>query len=245
MSSLRDKLLQTIYRQFEQWIATNAPEFACQKSCATCCTQNVTMTAVEGDLIHRFINDNGLHSWFAEKLNQKKSQQHIVETTNEFAQRCLSGIDEGTNATSNQNQATCPYLEDKSCRIYEVRPFSCRSFASVKKCLPGEAAELPQFYISTTTTALQLIEHIGQGEYWGNMHDVLLALSDLNENKETAKLLHSQSMADQARARVKKAAPLPGFLISAEDYDRVSPFVLAVFNVKIGAKTVEEILNGK
>ncbi len=243
MSALREKLLLAIYRHFEQWAGNNRLDFACQKGCATCCTQNVTMTAVEGDLIHRFMDDNARHAWFAGKLQVKKPRPQVVATTNEFAERCLAG-QEGKAPNSVEGEP-CPYLEDSRCQIYQVRPFSCRSFASLEKCLAGQAAQLPQFYIATTTAAQQLIEHVGQGEYWGNMHDVLLALCDRKENEETAQLLASQSLADQARARLRKAKPLPGFLISGEDYDRVSPFILALFNEKIGGKTVEEILNGK
>lgn len=243
MSALREKLLCVIYEQFAQWALGNALGFACQKGCSTCCTQNVMITAGEGDLIHRFIHEQNLHSWFAESLRAKRKKQQALETTNELAEKCLSGKESSGKAAV--AGAACPFLEKDSCRIYQVRPFMCRSFASVTTCLAGQAAELPEFYITATTAALQLIEHVGQGEYWGNMHDVLLALCDLKENEETAGLLDAPSMADQARARLTKARPLPGFLISAEEYDRVIPFISAVFNQKIGNKTVETILNGK
>ncbi len=243
MSVLRGKILLTIYSQFEQWLDSNARRFACQKGCATCCTQNVTMTAVEGDLIHRFINDHGRQSWFAEKLQGVEPRQQVLETTNEFAEKCLAGK-ESSGLGLQASEARCPFLENDICQIYQARPFICRSFASIQKCQAGQPAELPQFYISATTAVQQLIEHVGQGEYWGNMLDVLLALCDLQENAATAELLAAHSSADQARARVRKAIPLPGFLISGEDYDVVSPFISAIFNEKIGEKTVEDILNG-
>ncbi|MBU0682055.1 MAG: YkgJ family cysteine cluster protein [Proteobacteria bacterium] len=244
MSSLREKLLLTIYREFEEWIDRNSLSCACHNGCATCCTQKVTMTAVEGDLIHRFVNEKGRHVWFAEKLKAAKSSLPPMETTNEFAARCLSGED-GFDQYGNDKASVCPYLEENSCQIYSVRPFACRSFASEKKCLPGQAAQLPQYYVSAATAAQQLIEHIGQGEYWGNMHDVLLALCDLKENSVSGDLLPSYSLADQARARLRKAKPLPGFLIGEEDFERVSPLIQAVFHTKIDDKNVEDILNGK
>jgi Fe-S-cluster containining protein len=244
MSSLRAKLLLTIYREFEEWIDRNSLSCVCHNGCATCCTQKVTMTAVEGDLIHRFINDKGRHRWFAEKIKADKTSWQPLETTNEFAARCLSGAD-GLDLEGNEKAAVCPYLEENSCQIYPVRPFACRSFASEKKCLPGQAAHLPQYYVSATTAAQQLIEHIGQGEYWGNMHDVLLALCDRKENSATGVLLPSYSLVAHARARLRKAKPLPGFLIGEEDFERVSPLIQAVFNTKIADKNVEDILNGK
>ncbi|MEN8257139.1 MAG: YkgJ family cysteine cluster protein [Thermodesulfobacteriota bacterium] len=244
MSTLREKIVQRIYHQFEQWIGQNKLQFSCQRGCASCCTHNVTMTATEGELIHRFINENGRNSWFADKIQSIKNRQQLTETTNELAQKCLAA-EESSTLPPEKKETVCPFLEDDSCQIYEVRPFSCRSFASVKKCRPGQAAELPQYYISATTAGQQLIEHVGQGEYWGNMHDVLLALCDIKENEGTAELLASQSVADQARSRLTKAQPLPGFLIGQDEYEKVSPFILAVFNDKIGEKNVEDILNGK
>ncbi len=243
MTSLRQQLLLVIYRAFEQWTQGNALQFACKQGCATCCTQNVTMTAVEGDVIHRHIKDTERHAWFAERMQRAKKQQAALETTNEFAEKCLAG-QEGVGGHEGEEREACPYLEDNCCQIYPVRPFSCRSFASLTPCQAGAAAEQPQYYISATTAAQQLIEHIGQGQYWGNMHDVLLALCDLRENEQTAEMLANDSLVAQARARLRKAKALPGFLISAEDYDKVSPFIEAVFNEKIGEKTVEDILNG-
>ncbi len=244
MSGLRKKIVQRIYHNFEHWIEQNELSFSCRKGCAHCCTQNVTMTAPEGDAVHQFINDKGLNSWFAGKIQKTTHQQSLPETTNELAQKCLAG-EESPSLQPVKSEAVCPFLEDGVCQIYAVRPFSCRSFASLNTCQPDQAAEQPQFYITATTAGQQLIEHVGQGEYWGNMLDVLLALCDLRENEATAKLLPSLSLADQARSRLRKSQPLPGFLIGQEEYDRVSPFILAVFNDKIGGKTVEDILNGK
>ncbi len=246
MSALRQQIIQHIYRNFEQWTEENSLSFACHKGCATCCTQNVTMTAVEGDCIHGFINKHNMQNWLVEKLQAQKTKEKALETTNEFAGKCLAG-QESSRALGHEErqEASCPFLEDNDCKIYPVRPFTCRSFASAIQCQPGLAAEQPPYYISATTAAQQLIEHVGQGEYWGNMLDVLLALCDLDENEQTAEMLPSKTLIDEARARVTKAKPLPGFLIGAEDYERVSPFIEAIFNVQIGEKTVEDILNGK
>ena len=91
MSTIREKLLQAIYRQFATWLESQPLPLACQKGCATCCTQNVTITAVEGDLIHQHINDNGLSDWFAGRLMERSAGQKLTETTNDFAEKCLAG----------------------------------------------------------------------------------------------------------------------------------------------------------
>ena len=61
MLPLKEDILQNIYEAFAEWSAGFS--FACTKNCAACCTQNVTMTAVEGEAIHRLIRENGYESW--------------------------------------------------------------------------------------------------------------------------------------------------------------------------------------
>jgi Fe-S-cluster containining protein len=242
MTSRRAQLLHTMYQVFDQWAAPFARNWACGSGCAVCCTQNVTMTAVEGDRIHQFIREAGCQAWFVGRLTTVAPRGPAVETTNEFAGRCLAGL-EGDEPEEAHATTVCPFLAEGLCRIYAVRPFACRSFASQTTCQPGQAAQLPPAYISAATAAQQLIEHVGQGEYWGNMHDVLLALCDLPENAACGDLLPPTLVA-QARARLRKARPLPGFLIGPEEYEKVSGFITALFKTNIDGKTVEDILNG-
>lgn len=241
MSRRRVQLLRTLYEAFEQWSGRFASGWVCGRGCAVCCTQNVTMTAVEGDLIHQFIRETGGQAWFVGRLTTASPRGPAQETTNEFAGRCLAG-EEGEEPEAHAT-TVCPFLEEGLCRIYPVRPFACRSFASETTCRPGHPALLPPAYISAATAAQQLIEHLGQGEYWGNMHDVLLALCDLPENVACGELLPASLLA-QAGARLRRARPLPGFLIGPEEYDSVSAFITALFKTNLDGKTVEEILNG-
>ncbi len=77
------------------------------------------------------------------------------------------------------NEERCPFLEDGCCSIYDVRPFSCRCFISETVCKPGVPAVIGETYLSASSAVMQIIEHLGQGEYLGNLFDVLLALCDL------------------------------------------------------------------
>jgi len=240
MPPLKEDILQSIYEAFSDWSAGFS--FACKKTCAVCCTQNVTITAVEGEIIHRWIRENASESWFARGLQKKGETGRPRMTTNDFAGACLQG--EEVHPEEHGNMSPCTFLENGCCRIYEVRPFSCRCFASERSCSSGDSALLPEYYLSASTAVMQIIEHLGQGEYWGNMLDVLAALCDLSENRSIATLLPT-SFADQARVQLVKARPLPGFLLLDWEMEKISPLLAAIFTRKIGEKTVEEILNGR
>lgn len=239
MIPMKEEVLLKIYEAFEEWVDE---DLVCKKGCATCCTQNVLITAVEGELIHRFIREQGKQKWFASKF-QKKSQTRRPEiTTNGFAASCLDGKD--IEPDSYGNSEPCPFLEQECCTIYEVRPFSCRCFASTVVCRPDVPALIGETYLSASTAVMQIIEHLGQGEFLGNMLDVLLALCDLPENRKCFELLPA-SMSDQGLANVVKALPLPGFLLLEEEMEKISPLLEAIFTSKVGDKSIEDILNNK
>jgi Fe-S-cluster containining protein len=240
MLPLKEDILQNIYKIFADWSAGFS--FVCTKNCAACCTQNVTMTAVEGEVIHRLIREKGREGWLAERLRAKGETVRPRMTTNDFAAACLQG--EEVQFEESGNLSPCPFLENGCCQVYEVRPFSCRCFASEQRCFSGTSALLPEYYLSASTAVQQIIEHLGQGEYWGNMLDVLSALCDLPENRSYATLLPS-SFSDQSRIQVIKAKPLPGFLLLDEEREKIAPLLDAIFTRKVGEKTVESILNGR
>ncbi len=236
----RHDILQTIYTLFGQW--SHALEAACTQGCSGCCTRNVTITATEGEAILRFVMAEGISAWFAEKLAQPANHQSAKFTTNEFAKACLEGreLDFGPHL----NTASCPFLVDQCCRIYPARPFGCRFFASTTRCSSSQAALMPDYYFEGATAVAQLIEHLGQKEYWGNMLDVLPALLDIGEFHEIGDHL-PQALIIQARLRTLTARPLPGFLFSKENEEQVTNLLTNLFNSRINDKRLEDILNGR
>jgi len=240
MVPLKEEVLLGIYEKFERWVDE---DLACNKGCATCCTQNVVITAVEGEFIHRFIREKGMQKWFAGKIQKKAQTRRPELTTNGFAAACLEGKD--VEPDSYGSSEPCPFLENDCCTIYEVRPFSCRCFASTTTCRPGVPALIGEQYLSASTAVMQLIEHLGQGEFLGNMLDVLLALCGISENRKYFDFLPA-SMSDQGLANVVKALPLPGFLLLEEEMETVAPLLEAVFahTLKDG-RTIENILNNR
>jgi Fe-S-cluster containining protein len=239
MVPLNEKVLLGIYEEFDKWVNE---DLACKKGCSTCCTQNVVITAVEGELIHRFVREHGKVEWFAAKFQQKAQTRRPELTTNGFAASCLQGED--VEPDSYGSSEPCPFLEEDCCGIYEVRPFSCRCFASTEICRPGVPALVGEHYLSASTAVMQIIEHLGQGEFMGNMLDVLLALCGISENRKYFELLPA-SMSDQGLANVVKALPLPGFLLLEEEMEKVAPLLEAIFAREVGDRTIEDILNNQ
>lgn len=237
MVALKEKVLLGIYKEFDKWVDE---DLACKKGCSICCTQNVVITAVEGELIHRFVREHDKMEWFAAKFQQKAQTRRPELTTNGFAASCLQGND--VEPDSYGSSEPCPFLEDGCCSIYEVRPFSCRCFASTEICRPGVSALIGERYLSASTAVMQIIEHLGQGEFIGNMIDVLLALCGIPENRKYFELLPA-SMSDQGLANVVKALPLPGFLLLEEEMEKVGPLLNTIFAHEVEGRTIEDILN--
>ncbi len=236
---MKRQILFTLYDIFDQW--NKDLDKACVRGCSSCCTQNVTMTAVEGEAILRFIIAQHMPLWLAEKLSSPRIHQAPTMTTNQFAAACLEGRDVPPDTL--HSATVCPFLEKNLCSIYPVRPFSCRLFISQQTCSAMHPALVDDFYLEAATAVNQVIEHLGQKEYWGNMLDVLPALLDISEFKVIAEYLNTTQII-QARMRTLTAQPLPGFLISEEYMDAVSPLLHRIFDAEVEGKRVEDILNG-
>ncbi len=238
---MKEAIYQTIIDQFAQWAASY--DRACSRGCSPCCTANVTITALEGERILSYIRNNRWEAWFAERIAQPRSLSRPWMTTNQFAQACLNGQE--ADLEENSCISTCPFLEEDICRIYPVRPFSCRCFISTAHCSTLQPALISEHYLSASTAMMQLIEHLGQKEYWGNMIDVLLALCDISVNASIAQQLDNPSLIMQARLHTHTASPLPGFLFTEADEMRIRPLLAAIFATKIADATIEKILNGE
>jgi Fe-S-cluster containining protein len=238
-TSIKEAILLTIYNEFEKWSAP-VPRL-CAKGCSGCCSQNVSITALEGERILDFIGERGLEQWFADRLQVSPSAP--VLTPNEYAAACLQQIE--VEEQDPPPVSHCSFLEEDCCTIYPVRPFACRCFLSEIRCQSEKAALQPDYYLAAATAMMQLIEHLGQNEYWGNMADVLLALCDILKFKKIASLLPESSLIIQARLKTRKARPLPGFLLLDEERERISPLLENILSTRIDGRSIEDILNGK
>lgn len=237
---MKATILKTIFEIFATW-GHHLPTI-CHRGCSACCTQNVTITGTEGEEILRFILSENLVVWYTEKLALQRRHRSAVMTNNDFAKACLEGRETDTWACHGTDP--CPFLEDTLCRIYPVRPFGCRLFTSTKKCSSTQPALVPDYYFEAATAVTQLIEHLGQREYWGNMLDVLPALLDINEFREIGAHL-DQTLIIQSRMRTLSAKPLPGFLLSQENGGKVTALLETIFSTEVEGKRLEDVLNGR
>jgi len=226
---MKNQALTLIDDLFEQWL--NQWQFACRKGCADCCTQNVTMTSLEGERIYRYIRQEKREERFVEILKSVDLPGLPGQTPNEFAACCFNN--ETPPSPQQSFSRACPFLVNRICSIYEVRPFNCRCFVSTEKCGPDSPAAAPDFIFSSATVVMQLIEHLDQKGMWGNMLDILRCqIPGFSGNK----LIQS---------RIRACRPVPGLLIPPEDADRVNPLLESIFTARIGPKNLQDILNGQ
>lgn len=107
--------LREVYTEFERMAAPWKSNALCRPECSFCCTHfgRVDVITLEALLIHDWIE--GLPEENREPLRA------AVAANREFK---LNG-----------RAAPCPFLDaDKTCRICEIRPFSCRQLYSVRPC---------------------------------------------------------------------------------------------------------------
>src|SRR3989339_1362684 len=184
--------------------------FACQQGCTSCCTQSVTMTTLEGEGIYAYLEETGRDCGqiIERMLAQRQDMNSPQVTTNQFAQFCLEGreVDISVNNGASWNFSPCQFLENGDCSIYPVRPFACRALVSQKVCAQGGAAEMAPVVVTLNTIWLQIIEHVDQGGFWGNMLDVLAFLQNTHSGR-TAEPLAGKT------TRLLKNLPVPGFLL--------------------------------
>ena len=171
----RLNVLNKIYGLYND--AAKNLDVACKKSCAACCTPNVTMTTLEGYLIADHMISNGQADLF-ENIQAKISKNRFKPkiTTNRLADLCMKGDDPPEEEKKHSNKS-CPVLKDNLCPIYEFRPFGCRCFISKHDCSKAGYAEVDPFAMTLNTLFMQFIEHIDPMGFSGNFADVLLLMA--------------------------------------------------------------------
>lgn len=237
----KQDILKSIFTSFDNW--SEGQSKACRQGCATCCSSNVVVTATEAELILDYILENRLERMASAALSRQSAFTAPKQTVNEFARDCFEGREPAEEAPGNPE--ACPFLKDNLCTIYPVRPFACRSFISQHVCTKSLPALVTNEYMTACTVVSQIIEHLGQGEYYGNLLDVLPAMLDISRYKPINDALADGARIYSARTRTLTARPLPGMLMPPEDAEAVQPLLDTIFTKRVSGKTIEDILNGK
>lgn len=224
----RQAVLPAIFATFATWCESSS--WACTKGCSSCCTQNVTITSLEGAAIIDGLAAEDRLDWLWDTLLRPHAPCRPRYTFNTMARACLAGKTL-PGEEPQPRSGPCPFLQHSCCTIYPLRPFSCRSFLSRSICSPDRPATVDEAHLAAATAVGQLLEHLSQGQAWGNMLDVLPFLLD---RKGSAAPSH----------HLLRAQPLPGFLLGPEEYATVAPLLEGIFTTRVGDRTIEEILNG-
>jgi uncharacterized protein len=151
----RERLF-AIYEEFERDAAPWKKEALCGPGCSCCCTHfgSVDVTTLEALNVHDFV-------------------ARLPDDERDALRR---GIAANRELKLAGRAAPCPFLGgDQTCRIYAIRPFSCRQLYSVRPCgatgptVHRAARELVQ----TTIRRLQALDDTG---YSGHVSFVLALL---------------------------------------------------------------------
>ncbi|MDJ0624612.1 MAG: YkgJ family cysteine cluster protein [Desulfocapsaceae bacterium] len=238
---MKTAILTAIYDHFDHW--SSAWRFSCRSGCSTCCTTRVTVTALEGRRILDFCHTNDRMEWLVGKLAIDYSLQPQAQTTNEFVAASLEDLDDMPSSHHSRNP--CPFLEKAICTIYEVRPFSCRCFASTSPCNELNTATVDDDYLYGSTAAMQLIEHLGQFDSWGYLQDVLLLEIIRNDKYSFQFADQGKHLLEKLLPRLRRAQPLPGFVLPEAHKKIISSLIEPILSSQIGGYTIQEIFNGK
>lgn len=164
-------ILKKLYTLYEQTLS-DIP-LVCEKTCADCCTCNVTVTSLEAAFMVHSLDAKALAGVRQGLTERFPLQRYIPKMTlNQFAGHCLS---EGgpPQEENNPDWGQCPILEADLCTLYPVRPFGCRSMMSQVYCRNTGYAQVPPLALTQTHIFLQYIEHLDFQGFSGNLADML------------------------------------------------------------------------
>lgn len=123
--------LKELYSIYERAVQQINQYISCRKGCSECCYVYVDTTAIEAELIRRYVKENFQSSKVSELACKAK------ETAKEMPhyQDIENADDNEINIIAKnyfRKRIPCLFLTDKGeCSIYEVRPVNCRIFNSV------------------------------------------------------------------------------------------------------------------
>ncbi len=225
-------LLKGLYEVFEE--EAGKFSFVCEPGCADCCTVNVLATGIEALNLLDSLSQEEKKRWQDRlKPYQGKERLRPKVTPNEMAALYMAGkeppLDEGFCFEP------CPFLDTKGlCQIYEMRPLSCRTFFSLKRCREeGEAVVPPEFF-SLTMVFMQLLEEIDLAGLYGNYIDLLLFFFE-KEGKNPEELVIPPELLANREA--------PDFAIPPQHEDYLRPILGRLYRHPVKDKTFKDLLD--
>jgi Fe-S-cluster containining protein len=129
--------LQGIYQRYESETAQFKEQAVCGIGCSFCCSfmGNIDIVTLEGIVL-------------LDRLEAKpETELHAIR----------QGLERDRALRAEGKKSACPFLDEQgACRVYEVRPFSCRQLYSLRKCDQGG----PMIHKPAVALARQLVREI-------------------------------------------------------------------------------------
>ena len=224
---LKKKLaaLDQIYKIYDNVVS--GLDLACKKHCSHCCTTGITLTTVEGYKIIKLLDSDGDAEWI-QKIKQASKQPHFLPqiTTNQLANMCAQGIEPPAEESSEWK--SCPFLTEKQCPIYAVRPFGCRCMVSRHDCGKEGYADMDDFVLSVNTLFLQTIEHLDTAGCSGNLLEVLGVLA-AKKNRQA----YEDNRFKCGGAGLLANQPLEVLMIPPEHRAKMEPILQSLREIRI------------
>jgi hypothetical protein len=148
-------------------------------------------------------------------------------TTNMLADLCARGqaVPEENNDASWEE---CPFLENRKCPIYRLRPFGCRCFVSEHPCGESGFADIDPFVLSINTLFLQFIEHVDADGYTANLIDMLGFMRSYSHREE----YREGSLKISNKAFIANR-PISVFFIPPEHRERAAPLLRSLQQIRV------------
>lgn len=199
--------------------------FACRAGCATCCSVNVVVTSLEAEYLRQ------APAWqdpaLEKDVRRAAAKPHYTPScsTNLVAACCLAGREPPPDPSPHQHGA-CPLLDGQGrCRVYDHRPFACRSMVSAIPCRTGGEAVMEPFLVTLDLALCQVIEHLDRRGWTGNLLDML-----------------TRSGAHGGDAPLVRNRPLPGFLVPPGEQPRFQAAMDTVLSWPLGHGQLGDLL---
>ena len=143
----------TIYEEFELLVAPYKAGAVCRSGCAFCCSRagSIDVTTLEGMVIY----------------------DRIEQTARTMRKQVRKQLLKNKKAQEKGRVTPCPFLRaNRTCMIYENRPFSCRRLYSVETC-EGKGPTLHRQVMEAADRTLLSIQRLDATGYSGHISYIL------------------------------------------------------------------------
>ena len=156
--------LQTIYEEFDKRTREYRQEAICRAGCAFCCTRagRVDITTLEGLRI----------------------RNKMAQMARPIKKQVAKSLEKERRRREQESTVPCPFLlKNNTCRIYDVRPFSCRRLYSLETCGP-KGPTIHRQVMEMAGETVREIQRLDDTGYSGHISHIL-AMLDAPRFRET------------------------------------------------------------